>query len=116
MRSVAWASALSAAGAFLILYALPRSAALWICGVPAVIAAVAAARRAGPTEQRLTALSCSVPPAAAIGFAYWQDVSRESGYLIIWGLAGVTLVVFAVIFGVILALLRLVDRIGGPAA
>ncbi|MEX1103801.1 MAG: hypothetical protein WED87_06110 [Dehalococcoidia bacterium] len=99
----------------MVVFALPGSVAVWACGVPAVVAGVAAAARADVTQQRLTATWCSVPPAVVLGAAYWDDLSKENGYLPYWGLAGICLVVFFVTLCVILGLLRLVASVGGSA-
>jgi hypothetical protein len=72
MPSIVWASGFSAAGAFLIVYTLPGSTAVWACAVPAIGAASVAAARALPAQQKWTAFLCSVPPAVAIGVA-WGD-------------------------------------------
>lgn len=99
-------------GAVLIVYALPGSVAVWTCGTPAVIAAVVVGARARPAQQRLIAFACSVPPAMALGAAYWGDLSKENGYVPLQGLVVICLIVFAVTFCVILAALRLVEWVG----
>lgn len=103
-----YAFAFSAAGAFLIVFSLPGSVAVWACTLPAIGATSVAAARVSPAQQRLTAFWCSVPPAAAMGAAYWDDLSKENGYVPLQGLVVICLIVFAVTFCSILACLRFV--------
>jgi hypothetical protein len=114
MPSVVWGSAVSAAGAFAIIFAFPGPVSLWACGIPAVVAGLATAAGLESPRRRLTVVSCSVAPGAALCVVYWADLSEEGTYNVpLSALAATCLVLFTCAFCLIMALLPWVELATG---